>query len=71
MVCQAVLCLQVCVFHHDFAGLEEVVEGHGAVLLVLGIAELLALLDKLVNDGLRGLSTLELFLLLRFFLGNY
>jgi len=54
----------VCVLHHDFAGLKEIVEGHGAVLLVLGIAEHLALLDKLVNDGLRGLSTLELFLLL-------
>ena len=52
------------VLHHDFACLEEVVEGHGAVLLVLGIAELLALLDELVNDSLRGLSTLKLFLLL-------
>ena len=52
------------VLHHDFARLEEVVEGHGAVLLVLGIAELLAFLDELVNDSLRGLSTLKLFLLL-------
>ena len=64
MVCQAILCLQVCVLHHNFTSLEEVVEGHGAVLLVLGIAELLALLDELVNDSLRGLSTLKLFLLL-------
>ena len=64
MICKAILCLQVCVLNHDFAGLEEVVEGHGAVLLVLGIAEQLALLDELVDDSLRGLSTLELFLLL-------
>ena len=64
VVCQAILCLQMRVLHHDFARLEEVVEGHGAVLLVLGIAELLALLDELVNDSLRGLSTLKLFLLL-------
>ena len=54
----------MCVLNHDFAGFEEVVEGHGAILLVLGIAEQLALLDELVDDSLRGLSTLELFLLL-------
>ena len=59
------------VLNHNFARLEEVVEGHSAILLVLGIAKLFALLDELVNDSLRGLSTLELFLLLRFFLGNY
>ena len=64
VICKAILCLKVCVLNHDFAGLEEVVEGHGAVLLVLGIAEHLALLDELVDDSLRGLSTLELFLLL-------
>ena len=64
MVCQAILCLQVCVLHHNFTSLEEVVEGHGAVLLVLGIAKHPALLDELVNDSLRGLCTLELFLFL-------
>ena len=52
------------VLHYDLARLKEVVEGHGTVLLVLRISELLALLDELVNDSLRGLSTLKLFLLL-------
>ena len=62
--------LIVSVPNDDFARLKEVVEGHGAVLLVLGVTELLALCNKGVDDLLGWLGLLKFRLFFRFFLRN-
>jgi hypothetical protein len=63
--------LVISVLDNDLAGLQEKVEGHGAVLLVLRLSEELTLfLDQ--SDHLGGrLGTIELSLLLRFLLGDH
>ena len=54
----------------EFVGLKEIVEGHGAILLVLRLTKSLALLDHLVDELSRGLRTLKLSLLFRLLLSD-
>ena len=58
------LCLKVGVLDDKLACLKEVIEGHGAILLVLGITKLLAFLGKLLDDlfGWLGFLKFSLFL---------
>ena len=70
MLGKTILGLLVGILDHNFAGLKEEVEGHGAVLFVLGLSEEFTFLNKRVNDVLGGLGAVELGLLLRFFLGD-
>lgn len=71
MLVEAILGLVISVLDNDLAGLQEKVEGHGAVLLVLRLSEELTFfLDQ--SDHLGGrLGTIELRLLLRFLLGDH
>ena len=57
---KTLLCLKEGVLDHELACFEEVVEGHGAVLLVLSLAKLLTFGDELVDDLLGWLGFLKL-----------
>lgn len=54
----------------EFVSLKEVVEGHGAILLVLRLTKLLTLLDQFVDELSRRLRTLKLSLLFRLLLSD-
>mmetsp|Transcript_17494 Transcript_17494/g.22165 ORF Transcript_17494/g.22165 Transcript_17494/m.22165 type:complete len:312 (-) Transcript_17494:179-1114(-) len=54
----------------DLVRLQEVVEGHGAVLLVLGLTKDFALSDEQLDDLRGGLGAIELSLLLRLLLSD-
>ena len=71
MLVKTLLGLHVGVSDNDLARLQEVVEGHSAILLVLWLAEQLAFLLDLLDDLGRGLSALKFGLLFRLFLGNH
>ena len=70
MLVKTILGLNVGVLNHNLGGLEEVVESHGSVLLVLRLTKELAFCDDLGDNILGGLSALELGLLLGLFLGD-
>lgn len=71
MLLKTLLGLHVGVSDNDLARLQEVVESHCAILLVLWLAKLLAFLLDLLNDLGRGLSALKFGFLFRLFLGNH
>jgi hypothetical protein len=58
------------ILRDEFVGLEEVLEGHGAILLVFRLAKSGALCDKLINELLRRLGAIEFGLLFRLFLSD-
>ena len=70
MLVKTLLGLDVGVLNHNLGGLEEVVESHGAVLLVLRLTKERTFCDDLGNNFLGGLCALELGLLLGLFLGD-
>jgi hypothetical protein len=57
------------VFNNNLHCVEEVIESHGAVLLVLGLSEGHTLLNDLNNLGFGGLGSFELSFFLRGLLG--
>ena len=58
------------VLDDDLASLKEVIEGHGAILLVLGLSKKLTFSDEAGDDTCGRLGALELGLLLRLLLGD-
>ena len=71
MLFKAFLSLDVGVLNDDFRSFKEIVEGHCAVLLVLGLAKFFAFSNELVNNFFGGLCPGELSLFLRFFLSDH
>ena len=68
MLFKTLLCLQEGVFDNNFAGLQEIVESHRSILLVLSLSKSFSISDKFLDDFFRWLGFFKFRLLLRFFL---
>ena len=68
MLFKTLLCLQEGVFDNNFAGLQEIVESHRSILLVLSLSKSFSISDKFFDDFFRWLGFFKFRLLLRFFL---